>query len=316
MHACGHDMHVATLMATATLLYSARAHWSGTLICLFQPNEELAGGAQAMVDDGLYNKIPLLDIILGQHVLPLKTGRVALRAGPIFTAVDSFEIRIFGKGGHGTKPHLCIDPIVTTSHIIVRLQGIVSREVAPAELAVVSCGSIQGGDASNIIPDHVDLKLTVRSYLPHVHKRILQALHRIVNAECEASGAGRKPVFKTIMHAPSTINDPEKTKVLNNVFQAYFGDNLEEMEPNPGSEDFSVLASAKNIPYLYWIYGGAEARNYEEAEKLDRIDEMVPYNHSSLFAPEIEPTMRTAVDSFSLAALTFLNEKSHTVELS
>ena len=221
--------------------------------------------------------------------------------------MNSFEIRIFGKGGHGTKPHLCVDPILTASSIVVRLQSIVSREVAPGELAVVSCGSFHSGEAANIIPDYADLKVTVRAYLPHVREKVLAALHRIVESECEAAGATPKPVFKTIMRAPPTINDPEKTEILGSAFKAYFGKDFEEMELNPGSEDFSVLATARGIPYLYWIYGGADAEKYEAAEKEGKINEKIPYNHSSLFAPVIEPTMRTAVDAFALAALTFLD---------
>ncbi len=144
MHACGHDMHVATLMAAATLLHAAKSLWSGTLICLFQPNEETAGGARAMVADGLYEQekygIPTPDVVLGQHVHAMKAGVVALSGGPILTAVDSFEVRIFGKSGHISRPDLCIDPVVTASHIIVRLQSIVTKEVRPEDFAVIACG--------------------------------------------------------------------------------------------------------------------------------------------------------------------------------
>ena len=306
MHACGHDMHVATLMAASTLLHSARSHWSGTLICLFQPNEEFAAGAQAMVDDGLYQRfrIPVPDIVLGQHVLNLKTGTIGFAPGPVLAAVDSVEIRVFGKGGHGTRPDLAVDPIVTAAHIVTRLQSIVSREVAPKDTAVVSCGSIHGGDAANVIPDFVDLKLTIRSYRPQVQDRLLSAVRRIVRAESQASGAVAEPTFKSLMHGPSTINDSEKYEVLNPAFQAYFKDNALSMDPLPGSEDFSVLATACNAPYLYWIYGGIDAEQWEEAEREDRLGDF-PYNHSSLFAPVIQPTMRTAVDAFALAALTF-----------
>ncbi|MCJ1399196.1 hypothetical protein MMC11_002398 [Xylographa trunciseda] len=306
MHACGHDMHVATLMAASTLLHSARSHWSGTLICLFQPNEEFAAGAQAMVDDELYQRfgIPVPDIVLGQHVLNPKTGTIDFASGPVLAAVDSVEIRVFGKGGHGTRPDRAVDPIVTAAHIVTRLQSIVSREVAPKDTAMVSCGSFHGGDAANVIPDFVDLKLTVRSYRPQVQERLLSAVQRIVWAESQASGAVAEPTFESLMHGPSTINDSKKYEVLSPAVQAYFKDNALSMDPLPGSEDFSVLATACNAPYLYWIYGGIDAAHWEEAEKQDRLGDF-PYNHSPLFAPVIQPTMSTAVDAFALAALTF-----------
>ena len=182
-------MHVASLMAVAKLMAAARDHWSGTLIVLFQPNEELAGGAQAMVDDGLYgdkHRIPIPDIELGQHVLVIKAGTVAVAPGPVLAAVDSLSIQIWGRGGHGTAAQKCIDPVLTAAHIVVRLQSVVRAEAAPSELAVLFVGSIHAGDASNIIPDFADIKLTIRTYLPHVHERILSAVHRIVRAECDA----------------------------------------------------------------------------------------------------------------------------------
>ena len=182
-------MHVAPLMAVAKMMAAAWEHWRGTLIVLFQPNEELAGGAQAMVDDGLYgekHQIPIPDIVLGQHVLVLKAGTVGLAAGSVLAAVDSLSIRIWGRGGHGTNAQKCIDPVLTAAHIVVRLQSVVRTEAAPSELAVLSVGSIRAGDASNVIPDFADIKLTIRSYLPHVHERMLAATHRIVRAECDA----------------------------------------------------------------------------------------------------------------------------------
>ena len=148
-----------------------------------------------------------------------RTGTVALSPGPIFAAVDSPEIRVFGKGGHCTKPHLCIDPILIASHFIVRLQGVVSCEIAPGELAIIICGSIHGGEAANIIPDHVNIKVISRSYLLRIHKHIVTALHRVEYSECEAFGAARKLEFKPIVHAPATINDPEKFDILNRAFR-------------------------------------------------------------------------------------------------
>lgn len=315
MHACGHDMHVATLMAAATLLHAAKSRWSGTLICLFQPNEETAGGARAMVDDGLYDPerygIPTPDIVLGQHVHAIKAGVVALSGGPILTAVDSFEVRVFGKSGHISRPDLCIDPVVTASHIVVRLQSLVTKEVRPEDFAVIACASIHGGTTANIVPDFVDLKLSIRSYRPEVHERLLAAVKRVVYAECEASGSLQvhEPTFTTIMHAPATINDVTSAETLKAAFKGYFGDNAIDSDPFGASEDFSILATACGAPYVFYMYGCVDAEQWEGAEKAGKINE-IPHNHSAFFAPVIQPTMRTAVDAFALAALTFLNKRS------
>ena len=145
IHACGHDMHTATLVATAKLLYAARKHWSGTLICLFQPAEEITYGAKFMVANGLYEKVPIPDIVLGQHIDATKAGVVALSGGPVLTAVDSFEIRIYGKSGHVSRPDLYVDPVITAAHIVVRLQSIVTKETRPEDFAVMACVSIHEG---------------------------------------------------------------------------------------------------------------------------------------------------------------------------
>lgn len=185
----GHDMHVTALMAVSTTLAEAKAHWSGTFIVVFQPSEELASGAQAMVDDGLYGDkygIPVPDVVLGQHVSPFRAGTVSIAPGPVLLAVDSLSIRIFGRGGHGTRPDLCIDPVLTAAYIVVRFQSIITREVKPGEMAVLTCVSIQGGEAANIIPPYADIKLTMRTIKPEIHDRILKAVHRVVQAECDA----------------------------------------------------------------------------------------------------------------------------------
>lgn len=315
MHACGHDMHVATLMAAATLLHTAKSSWGGTLICLFQPNEETAGGARAMVEDGLYDQgkheIPIPNIVLGQHVHAIKAGVVALSGGPILTAVDSFEVRIFGKSGHISRPDLCIDPVVTASQIVVRLQSIVTKEVRPEDFALIACASIHGGSTANIVPDFVDLKLSIRSYRPEVHERLLAAVKRVVRAECKASGSLQvhEPIFTTIMHAPATINDAKSAETLKTAFCGYFGDNAIESDPFGASEDFSILATACGAPYLFYMYGCVDGQQWDEAERAGTVN-MIPHNHSAFFAPVIQPTMRTAVDAFALAALTFLGGPS------
>ncbi len=311
MHACGHDMHTTSLMAAAAMLQAARSEWKGTLICLFQPDEETAGGAQAMVNDGLYDPrkygIPIPNVVLAQHVIAFKSGVVALSAGPILTAVDSFEVRIFGKSGHICRADLCVDPVVTASHIIVRLQTLVTKEVRPEDFAVIGCTSVHGGNAPNVIPDHVDIKISIRSYRPEVHERVLASVKRVIRAECEASGSLhiREPTFKTIMHAPSTINDAEQTAIVKDAFNGYFGDNSIPLDPLGPSEDCSILATACNAPLVYTLYGIVEPKRWEKAVKEDKVSE-IPQYHSAFFAPAIQPTMRTGVDAFAVSALAYL----------
>ncbi|KAL8655585.1 MAG: hypothetical protein Q9210_000795 [Variospora velana] len=309
MHACGHDVHITCMMAAAELLHAARSEWKGTLICLFQPAEELAAGAQAMVDDGLYSRhgIPKPEIVLGQHVFCLyKAGTVALTAGPVFAAADGVSIRVFGKGGHGSMPQDCVDPILTASHIVVRLQDIVSRELQPGKLGVITCGKFQAGTASNIIPDYADLELTVRSYDTKIQKQLLGAIERVVQAECDASGSPQPPRLAYFSHAPATVNDADPTKTLGTSFAAFFKGNAGPFEPIPGSEDFSVLARAIDVPSIFWSLGGCEPAKWDDANKRGALKE-IPINHSAGFAPVIEPTLRTGMDALALAALTFLD---------
>ncbi|GLA57924.1 hypothetical protein AtubIFM54640_005722 [Aspergillus tubingensis] len=305
MHACGHDTHVVSLMASASLLQSARTHWTGTLICLFQPAEELLSGSRAMIDDGLYDKIPAPDVVLAAHVMPLKAGTVSVRSGRLLTAADSFNVRIFGKGGHGSAPEACIDPVVTGAAIILKLQTIVGREVPPGQLAVVTCGYIQAGIAANVIPDTLDFKLDVRTCDDSIRERVIRAIKRIIRAECEAAGCEKEPQIDHVMSTPATINDHATVRALCNTFGSYFGKRLIESDPAGASEDFSLLARAVNAPYVMWTYGGIDPETWDNAVKNDTVKDL-PSNHSPFFAPVIQPTLQTAVDAMSLGALTFL----------
>jgi amidohydrolase len=306
MHACGHDMHVTALMATASLLVKAKEKWSGTLTCIFQPNEENGAGAMAMVKDGLYNHAPKPDIVLAQHVDHRRNGNIAIRSGPCESAADSFLVTLFGKGGHGSKPESCIDPIVMGCHTIVRLQAIVSRLVAPQDEVVLTCGSFHGGDAHNIIPDFVEFKINVRTYNDKVRTKVLKAIKDIIHAECSAVGAPREPVIERTHEYPLTSNDPKLAEELRALFIDHFGEShVEEMEKLAGSEDFPNLALPHNAPYVIWFWGATAVERYDEAIKDGTLDQL-PQIHSSEFAPSIRPTLETGVRALSLAALNYL----------
>ena len=306
MHACGHDMHVAMLMGAASCLVSAKDHWTGTLICLFQPDEELSDGARAMVNDGLYEKAPKPDLLLAQHIVRGRCGSLALEPGPVMSAADVYDIRVYGKGGHGSNPDKCIDPIVLACHIIVRLQSVVSREAPPSSVAVVTCGSIHGGDASNIIPNHVDFKLSIRSYNPKVRDKVVSAIMRVVKAECEASASPHPPEITKVTDAPSVINDVASTQTLKTSFEQSFGSDVRDRPPSLASEDFPHLACG-NIPYVYWRLGCIDTDTWDAAEAKGELDK-IPGNHNPKFAPAIEPTLQRGIDAMSVAALTFLRK--------
>lgn len=318
MHACGHDMHIASMLAAATTLHASQGSWKGTLIILFQPNEERAGGAKAMIADGLYDpkkhNCPVPDIVLGQHVMPFPAGTVGTRAGLFASAADSFRVTVYGRGGHASQPHMTIDPVVMAAHIIVRLQTVVSREVDPRDSAVVTVGSVQAGMTENIIASEAVIKINVRTIRPDTREKVLAAIKRIVKAECDATGATKEPLWESTSSFPFTINDAAATHKLAEAFTKQFGDKHDpESEPLRGSEDFSILATeaptkdgGKGVPYVYWTFGGTDPKRFEDLVGSGKSDQ-IPINHSAYFAPVIQPTMSTGVDALVTAALTFLS---------
>ena len=311
MHACGHDMHITCLLAAAELLHKARNSWKGTLIVLFQPAEERGAGAKAMVADGLYSKIPVPDIALGAHLMPFRAGVVGTKVGLMASAADSFQITLFGRGGHASQPHRTVDPVVMAAQIVVRLQTIVSREVSPDDAAVVTVGSVQAGMTENIIPAQATIKINVRTIDKQTRERVLASIRRIVKAECEASGATEEPTFEPTSQFPFTMNDEEATTPLEEVFSQAFDSYDRDISRLQGSEDFSILATSQNRPASFWVYGGVDPEKWDAAEKAGRLQEDIPINHSPFFAPVIQPTLRTGVDSYALAALAFMYDESH-----
>lgn len=305
-HMCGHDMHVTWLAGAAALFAQTRDAWRGTLMPLFQPAEETAEGAQAMINDGLFKRFPEPAVILGQHVMVGPAGAVAGRTGAITSAADSLQIRLFGRGAHGSMPQSSIDPVVMAAATVMRLQTIVSREVAAAEAAVVTVGALQAGTKENVIPDEAVIKLNVRTYDDGVRKRVLAAIERIANAEAAASGAPRPPEITTLDRYPLNVNDPEASARVVNAFRRYFpADRVRHTGAAPASEDFGSFGTEWHAPSVFWFIGGTDPDTYAKAKEAGRLNEL-PVNHSPLFAPVIHPTLESGVEALVVAARAWL----------
>ncbi|SFG08144.1 M20 family metallopeptidase [Pontibacter chinhatensis] len=300
-HVCGHDLHVAWLMGAARLFSENRDLWRGTLMAVFQPGEEVGRGAQSMIDDGMVERFPKPDIILGQHVMVGEAGTVRYRSGPILSAGNSLKIKLFGRGSHGSQPHTSIDPVVMAAATTMRLQTIISREVAPVENAVLTVGSLQAGTKENIIPEDATLKLNIRTFNDNVKDHILSAVKRICCAECAASNAPREPEITEIVSYPMTENDAIATSRVAAAFEAQFGDKSFEGKPASASEDFSIFGRSWNVPYVFWFVGGTDPQTFLAAKKENRINS-IPSNHSPRFAPVIHPTLKTGLQAMMTAA--------------
>ncbi|HST06717.1 MAG TPA: M20 family metallopeptidase [Gemmatimonadaceae bacterium] len=306
MHACGHDMHVAWLVGATILLAQARDDWHGTLLAVFQPAEETAEGAQAMIDDGLFKRFPKPDVVLGQHVMTGPAGVLGSREGAVTSAGDSLQIRLFGRGAHGSMPQASIDPVVMAAATVMRLQTIVSREVGALEPVVVTIGALQAGTKENVIPDEAIIKLNVRTFDEGVRKRVLASIERIVKAEAVASGAPKPPEITTLDRYRMVKNDPDGTKRVADAFREHFSpDRVKKTAPTTASEDFGSFGAEWNSPAVFWFVGGTDPAVYAKAEAEGRLAEL-PTNHNPRFAPVIHPTLETGVEAMVVAAQAWL----------
>ena len=306
MHACGHDMHVTWLAGATALMAQARDAWHGTLMAVFQPAEETAAGAQAMIDDGLFRRFPKPDVVLGQHVMVGPAGVLGGRTGAITSAADSLQIRLFGRGAHGSMPQASIDPVVMAAAVVLRLQTIVSREVAAAESAVVTVGALQAGTKENVIPDEAIIKLNVRTFDEGVRKRVLAAIERIVNAEAAASGAPKAPEITPLDRYPRAVNDAAASKRVADAFRQHFSpERVHETGPASASEDFGSFGAEWSVPSVFWFVGGTDPDIYAKAKAANRINEL-PTNHNPRFLPVIHPTLATGVEALVVASQAWL----------
>jgi len=309
MHACGHDVHVTMLIGVGTILAQLRDRWRGTLILVGQPAEERGAGARALLADSLYERFGRPDYILGLHTdAEHPAGTVGVSAGPITASVDMIDVTIRGVGGHGAYPHTTKDPIVMAAEFVMAVQTIVSREIPPREPAVVTVGSICGGTKHNIIPDEVTLQLTVRTYDERIRQQIISAIGAKAYGIARAAAVplDRMPVVyvRPEEHTPPQQNDTALAQRLESVFVRVFGrQNVYHPEPTMGGEDFAYYRLGGAIPSCFFRIGAVNPALYEKARNTG---EQLPSLHSSRFAPDPEPTLRTALRAMCVAVLDLL----------
>ncbi len=293
MHACGHDLHMASLLGTAEIMAHSQQTWHGTLMLIGQPAEETISGAEGMIRDGLFTRFPKPDVAVAMHVgNELPAGMASITPGTYNTNADSLRITIYGKGGHGASPHTTVDPIIIAARTILALQTIVSREVKPGEMAVVTIGYVHAGTKNNVIPDQAELGLTVRTYKQDVRQQVLAAIERITKAEAEAAGAPREPSIDRYEGTDSVYNDPALAERLRAPLEAALGKgNVSTAGPITPSEDFSYFVS-QGIPGFYFSLGGADPEKFAQAKASGA---MLPSNHSPFFAPDVDPALHAGI---------------------
>jgi amidohydrolase len=306
MHACGHDLHMASLVGTADVMAHNRQLWHGTLMLIGQPAEEVVAGAEAMLKDGLFTRFPKPDYALAVHDTDgLPAGTVGYTPGFALTGSDSVNITVYGRGSHGSRPHVAIDPIVIAAKIILGLQTIISREIKPGDHAVITVGAIHAGTKNNIIPDEARLQLTVRAYKPEVRDHLIASIKRVAKGEAMASGAVKEPLIEIPETTPATYNDPDLTNRLAATLAKSLGaNNVKQLEPDFPSEDFAYFINAGVKGTMIRI-GAVDPATFAAAQKSG---EVLPGLHTARFAPDLKPALHTAIQA-EVAALLDLMSK-------
>ena len=324
MHACGHDVHLASAAGAATALAAAAGDWSGTLVLVGQPAEETLTGAAAMLADGLYERFPAPDVVLAQHAVPLPAGMVAHADGPLLAASATVEVVLHGRGGHAATPQFAVDPVVTAAATVLRLQTVVSRETGPGEPLVLTVGALRAGGAGNVIADRATMEVTVRAFSPTVLDRALAAVRRIVRAESAASGDVPEPEVREVSRSGPTAGDPGVTAVVRRAHQAVFGpQRVARWQPSMATEDFPLLGpqgialhGVEGIRAGYWMLGTVgpaqwAAAGEDAAQRLAAL----PGNHSPRFRPQVRLTLETGVRALTAAARAHLADPAGSVKV-
>jgi hippurate hydrolase len=311
MHACGHDIHITNMIGTAKMLSELKNQWQGTLVILGQPAEEVVDGARSVLRDGLYERFPKPDYVIALHdSADLEAGKVGYTPGYAMASATSVDIKIRGLGGHGARPEATKDPIVVAAQVILALQTIVSREDSPLDPVVVTVGSVHGGTKHNIIPDEVDLQLTVRAYKEEVRKRVLASIERITKGIAMAAGIpeDRAPIvkFSDSQFTTALYNDPQLTERLATTFAKALGqDNVVKLEPVMMSEDFGTLSLDQKIPAVQFTLGAVDPAKVKLSKETGTS---LPSLHSALFAPLPEPALRTGIKAMTSAVLDLMKK--------
>lgn len=316
MHACGHDVHTTCLVATAELLAAHTDAWSGTVVICAQPAEETAEGALAMLHDGLMTRFPRPDVCLGQHVMPGREGTVMHKAGVLMSAAANIDVTIHGRGGHGSQPEFGVDPVTVGAYLVTRLQTIVSREFAPNDPAVLSVTMFHAGSKANVIPNEAVITMNIRVRSDRSKDKMLAAIRRIAEAECEAAGCPAPPDIVTYGDFPVTVNDADVVRTIRATHEELDGDAVVEAATMMGSEDFSEFGipgpgryDGDPIPYAYWFLGLTDPDVWDGADGRTAAEKVVnvPGNHTDKYAPSApEPTLSTGIRLLTSAALSYL----------
>ncbi|UYO73234.1 amidohydrolase [Halomonas qinghailakensis] len=317
MHACGHDLHSSCIVGTAAVMAGLKEHWSGTLMLICQPAEEIFGGAKAMLEDGLYTRFPRPDIILGQHNMPALAGTVGHISGSAMAACTNLAVTIHGAGGHGSMPAQTVDPVVIAAHVVTRLQSIVSREVPPEETVVVTVGKLHAGTQANIIPHIAELEINIRSFDNALHRQVVASIERIIRAECEAGRTPKPPTFQVLNETIALHNDPMAVEHVRHAHAEHFGvANLYAMPRLNGSEDFPLFGNAQaggfsgdDIPYVYWFIGATPAERWANTpgENVSQKMRHLEMPHSPYYFPGNDVTLRTGIEAMTTGALAYLS---------
>jgi hippurate hydrolase len=306
MHACGHDLHMASLVGTAEIMAHNRNLWHGTLMLVGQPAEERVKGAEAMLADGLFTRFPKPDYALAVHDTEmLPAGVVGYTPGFALTSSDSVDITVYGRGAHGSRPQMAIDPIVIAAKIVLGLQTIVSREIKPGDHAVITVGAIHAGTKNNIIPDEAKLLITVRAYKPEVRDHLVASIRRITKAEALSAGAMKEPLIEIPESTPATYNDPDLTKRLASALTKSLGQaNVMLLDPDFPSEDFARIVNAGVKGSMIRI----GATNPEKFAAAQKSGDILPGLHTTRFAPDLKPALHTAIQTEVTALLELMGK--------